>query len=361
MKIAAAIFSIGVISVVFSTAGNASTEQLAESISQAKSEIAKAEETSRDVMSTLYEINQRMKAVSKRRDILNNRLLSVQGNVQTLTVSKTELEVKIALQRRLLSKRLRAMYMLGDQPVVRTLFSSTSAQDLEKSLKYLRLIAVQDYHLIKSFEHNLKALKVRKTKLDKEMAKLANLKTSIRSQEETLEKDQSSKKTILVQLRGNHEMAMKKWNGLRRQAAEQRLTELVDTTFYENKGKIASPVNAPLIKPYGLVENEEFRYRLAHKGHSYNTTTGDPVRAVFGGKIAYVGQIAGYGTTVIVDHSDHFYTVYSQNSTALVNQGTSVKQGDLIAKSGDALYFEIRHFSDAVDPEQWLTSKERHQ
>jgi murein hydrolase activator len=349
-------------SVIFSMAfGSAAiaAEDLAESLTQTKTEIAKADEASRDVMGTLYEINQRMKTMSKKRDILNNRMLSVEGNVRVLSSSKEDLESKIAVQRRLLSKRLRAMYMLGDQPLVRTIFSSTSSQDLEKSVKYLRLIAVQDQKLIKSLEKNLATLKVRTKRLETEVAKLSDIKLRMRNQEKFLERDQKSKSSLLVNLREEKEESLKKLNGLRRKAAQQQLIELVDTSFFENKGRLAVPVAAPLVSGYGLTENAEFKYRLAHKGHSYDTSEGEPVRAVFGGKVSYVGQVAGYGATIILDHSDHFYTVYSNNESSEVSKGNLVNAGDTIAKSGSSFYFEIRHFSDAVDPSQWLASKER--
>jgi septal ring factor EnvC (AmiA/AmiB activator) len=334
-------------------------EDLAESLTQAKTEVAKVEEQSRTVMSTLYEINQRMKHMSKRRDNLNNRMISVEGNVKTLMSSKQDLEARIAQQRRLLSKRLRAMYMLGDQPLVRTIFSSTSSQDLEKSVKYLKLIAQEDHKLIQSYEKNLKTLRERSKRLEREVAKLTNIKDRMRDQEKVLERDQNSKKTILGQLKVSKEQNLAKLNGLRKKAAAQQLDDLLNTTFFENKGKLESPVSAPLTRGYGLVENDDFHYRLAHKGYSYDTKPNEAVHAVFAGRVAYVGQIPGYGATIVVDHSDHFYTVYSNNTSATVSQGVIVKAGDTVAQSGSGLYFEIRHFSDAVDPGQWLASKER--
>lgn len=352
------ILVIGIVSMI-GFAAIAETEALVETMTKTKDEIAKVEETSRDVMSTLYEINQRMKNMSKKRDILNNRLLNVEGNVRALTISKEDLELRISQQRRLLSKRLRAMYMLGDQPLVRTIFSSTSAHDLEKSVKYLRLIAEHDQKLIKSLEANLKALEIRTKRLEIEMAKLEKLRSRMRDQEKHLEREQKSKNQFLVQLRKVKEESLKKLSGLRRVAAQKQLSDLLDMTFFENKGKLIAPVSAPLLQGYGLTENAEFRYRLAHKGHSYGTIEGEPVRAVFGGKVAFVGPISGYGSTIILDHSDHFYTVYSNNRKAKVSQGAHVQAGETIAESGSSFYFEIRHFSDAVDPAQWLASKER--
>jgi septal ring factor EnvC (AmiA/AmiB activator) len=77
--------------------------------------------------------------------------------------------------------------------------------------------------------------------------------------------------------------------------------------------------------------------------------------------VAFIGRVSGFGKTMVVDHGDHYYSVYSFLSEALVNQGERLKEQQLIAKSGESwaqgsgMYFEIRHFSDAVDPNDWFS------
>jgi len=80
------------------------------------------------------------------------------------------------------------------------------------------------------------------------------------------------------------------------------------------------------------------------------------VKSVFDGKVAYVGPIPGFGQTVILDHGNHYYSVYSYNLETKVFQGEKVFKGQTLALSGNQLYFELRHYSNAIDPEKWIAN-----
>jgi murein DD-endopeptidase MepM/ murein hydrolase activator NlpD len=70
-----------------------------------------------------------------------------------------------------------------------------------------------------------------------------------------------------------------------------------------------------------------------------------------------------YGNYVIIDHgeiansTDHLYTLYAHASELLVENGDTVKQGDVIAKVGETgsakgnhLHFEVRSGNSKVEP-----------
>lgn len=331
-------------------------DPIAESLNTAKVELSQTDEKTRDVMGTLYDINVKMKHMSRRRDILNDRLISVQGNVETLTISTKQFEDMLAVQRSLMSKRLRAMYMIGDQGVVRAIFSSSGSHELDKFLRYLERISKQDYKMIKAYEKNLLSLKKRKLALDRELQKLARLKNRIKSQEIALESNQKSKSKLLESLEKNRKVAIGKIKGLRSKASRLS-TATIEESFFEKKGLLQSPVQAEVSRGYGLVEVKPYKYRLAHKGYEFATAAGQKVKPVFQGKVAFAGDLASYGMTVIVDHSDHFYTIYSNLAQVQVQEGDSVSPEQVFASTQKELYFEIRHFSDALDPKQWLQLK----
>ena len=83
--------------------------------------------------------------------------------------------------------------------------------------------------------------------------------------------------------------------------------------------------------------------------------------AVYPGSIAYAGWLNGYGETIIIDHGDHYYSLYAHNYKLLKAVGEKTAAGEKIGESGDTgslrgagLYFELRHFSESLDPSQWL-------
>ncbi len=319
-----------------------------------KDRLVNADLQSREVMATIYEINQRMKNMSRKRDGLNNRMIDVQGNVKSVARSIAELELRIAKQRQRLLERLKALYMLGDEGVARVVFSSASSQDLDQSLKYLKLISDNDYRMIKSFEKNRNDLAGRRDRLKSEVKSMMVLRGKLKQQEDTLNQDQHKKSEILHNLTSVKEHVLNKLEKIRSKANEDSLDEMLNVSFYEHKGRLQEPVRGELLNDYSMVENEEFGYRLSHKGHRYQTLTDNQVHTVFNGTVMFIGHINGYGETIIVDHGDHYYTVYASTNQVLVREGQHVKANQVVAKADASLYFEIRHFSDAIDPKPWF-------
>jgi murein DD-endopeptidase MepM/ murein hydrolase activator NlpD len=73
------------------------------------------------------------------------------------------------------------------------------------------------------------------------------------------------------------------------------------------------------------------------------------------GRVVYLdNDFRGYGKTIIIEHPEDFLTVYSGNSEILIKNGDEVKAGDLIAKSGKLLHFQIRKGYTAEDPFVYL-------
>jgi septal ring factor EnvC (AmiA/AmiB activator) len=132
-------------------------------------------------------------------------------------------------------------------------------------------------------------------------------------------------------------------------------------TFFEQKGVLKPPVLEPILQRYGIMTNEKFNTKIFHKGLFFKISTADKVNAVFWGKVAFAGWIDGYGETIIIDHGDHYYSLYAHNSKLEKKPGEEVETGEEIAAPGDTgslrgpgLYFEVRHFSESLDPLPWL-------
>lgn len=88
---------------------------------------------------------------------------------------------------------------------------------------------------------------------------------------------------------------------------------------------------------------------------------GTHVRAVAPGRIAYANWLSGFGNIIIVDHGQHYMSVYAYNQSLLKDVGEPVGAGDILASVGatggqveSGLYFEIRHQGKPVNPLLWL-------
>lgn len=94
-------------------------------------------------------------------------------------------------------------------------------------------------------------------------------------------------------------------------------------------------------------------------GLEIHGTLGAPVRAVFGGRVAFADRYGPYGRLVILDHGDHYYSVSGNLAAMDVKVGDDVSAGERIGTVGDEgkgamLYFEVRHGTETLPPSPWL-------
>ncbi len=86
---------------------------------------------------------------------------------------------------------------------------------------------------------------------------------------------------------------------------------------------------------------------------------GTAVRSAFAGRVAFADEYASFGRVVILDHGDNYFTVSGQLGSIETRVGDEVGAGAKIGTVGvmngkPALYFEIRHGADALDPGPWM-------
>jgi murein DD-endopeptidase MepM/ murein hydrolase activator NlpD len=93
--------------------------------------------------------------------------------------------------------------------------------------------------------------------------------------------------------------------------------------------------------------------------------SGTPVKAVESGKVRLVGQFGTYGLTVVLEHGNGYYSVYSHLQSAGVELSANVARGQTIGAVGGEnsdygphLHFEIRGENQvALDPTEWLRKR----
>lgn len=72
-----------------------------------------------------------------------------------------------------------------------------------------------------------------------------------------------------------------------------------------------------------------------HSGTDFGVPVGTPVRASKSGTVIKKAELDySYGYHLFIDHSDGLVTIYAHNSQLLVNEGDTVRAGQVIAKSG---------------------------
>lgn len=98
----------------------------------------------------------------------------------------------------------------------------------------------------------------------------------------------------------------------------------------------------------------------ASKGIRIAVPARGTVRAAASGRTIHVGNLRGYGTLVIVKHSDDWLTVYGNLDQTTIQEGVQVDAGQVVGRMGAAaseLHFEVRGNGKPVDPAGLLPSR----
>ncbi len=101
---------------------------------------------------------------------------------------------------------------------------------------------------------------------------------------------------------------------------------------------------------------------MQNSGVLYNSENTFDVVAVLDGKVAEVKEDEILGNVVVIEHSNELKTTYQSVSDVQVKVGDEVKQGDIIAKSGEnklsdtnknCLLFEVYNKGTLINPEKF--------
>jgi len=107
------------------------------------------------------------------------------------------------------------------------------------------------------------------------------------------------------------------------------------------------------------------RHGVMHDGVDIAAPVGTPVHAAADGRVIYAGRVRGYGNVVIVQHANHYATVYGHNEINKVHEGQNVFRGQVISKvgttgrtTGPNLHFEVRRNNVASNPLSYLPPRD---
>ena len=89
-------------------------------------------------------------------------------------------------------------------------------------------------------------------------------------------------------------------------------------------------------------------YSIAHKGADFRAAEGTAVKAMGRGVVRLAQTFRNYGKTIAIDHGLGLLTFYMHLSKIFVNEGELVRQGQLIALSGQSGYAETPHLHISV-------------
>lgn len=148
----------------------------------------------------------------------------------------------------------------------------------------------------------------------------------------------------------------------------QKLEGLAPHPASRNYIEISYLENVPIYPPVdGYITRGFINDRVMtdenHYGVDVVAPEGTPIRAAAAGVVVFANWTNYLGYTLIIYHSDGYFSLYGHNQRLLVEEHQYVNRGDVVAflgntgkSQGPHLHFEIWHEGTPIDPQQMIYS-----
>ena len=141
-------------------------------------------------------------------------------------------------------------------------------------------------------------------------------------------------------------------------------TAALSSSFADNRGRLLWPV------AHGFISQHFGRHAhpvlknviVENRGVDIQTNAGEPVRAIFDGKVLTVSSVPGMNNIVMIQHGEYF-TVYAKLRSVSVHEGQEVKARAPIgtvhtsSEGTSEVQFQLWRNSANLNPESWLGRK----
>ena len=314
--------------------------------------------------------NALINAYEKKISLYNNQLINLENAI--IRNNQSINEIKKSYEIRSIS-----LYKNRNNDLSNYIFNSKSFSQMIYRLKYFNIISdinqksvdkiktTQKFNKQKTYEISGLLEKVEESKNFKE-TEISSLNQKKKYQEKLLKQlkneENEVKAEIATQLKQIDalEKLRKQIIADKEKYNEQQLASLkrIDKDIRNYKGKLDWPVQGKVIKKFGPQWNPRLNTTLDNPGIDISSRATLPVKSVFDGYVSTITFIAGYGTTVIIDHNNSYYTVFTHLENLLISENMNVKEGQNIGyvSNDNIIHFEIWGNNQKLNPEKWLAN-----
>ncbi len=325
----------------------------------------------------------RLQAELKENELFAGRIMLSVRNIESQLRTSTERlavlnEEKLkhsalfAEQKRALGAQIRAAYIASHGDYIKLLLNQ------EEPAKVGRMLAYHDHQnrirrqRIDSTNAEIARIVELENEIKRENGALLDLKQQQFERNKEILASRDERENILAKLNQEFEQRELELQSLRQQEREinRLLKKLMDgrepedaivfesmTPFAELEGQLDWPVGGALLARFG---NNKPGSQLQWHGVVIDAAAGMQVHAISDGRVIFADWFRNLGLLIIIDHGNHYMSLYGYNQSLLKKVGDWVLPGEVIALAGDSggqtrsgVYFEIRHHSNPVNPEKW--------
>ena len=379
LMLAACSFAAG-LAAATSAGDNAATRQ--KQLDSLKARLARVEADRdadlkrRGVLQTDLRQNERgIAKLSRQVADLDRQMAPAQSKLDELRRQQASHQAVLDTQKAALAAELQAAFMEGRDSQLRLLLDAQDPATVGRLLAYYDYLNRARAARIVTVRSELTALAALDAEIGQQVAGLKSLRDSRSQTLADLQQQDAAHRQLIAQIDASIRSRDAQITRLKRD--QQALQALVDELrqaladipadleqgrrFATLRGRILWPVGGRILSRYG---QPRAGGHMRWEGDLIAAPAGTPVRAVSYGRVVYADWMPHFGLLVILDHGDGYLSIYAHNQSIARQVGDWVQAGETIAALGDsggqeqpALYFELRHGKDTLDPRRWCRGR----
>jgi len=352
-------------------------------ISNLKKQLSKSQKDALTVNKQIGLIDKEISLISRAKGLMVREQRILEKRSKNNRSNLKETKEKLNKLKRLYAERLVYMYKYGKIKNLALLLTANSFNQAFVRFRYLKMIAEYDEKTINSIDQKQKSIEAMQTQLADDIDAKNRSLTDKQKEERNYKSRLNKKNTLLTNIKKDQSFYYTQINIKKQEQA--KLTSLISilekarkaqqqgtapseefvTIDFENfkkgKGKLPWPVNGKIVSKFGKQYDPVSRTSVNNSGVEIQGKVGTPVKCVFTGVVRMITYLGGYGNTIIVDHGNGYYTVYSHLGEIYVRKNDVIETNQIIAQVGDSgslagskLHFEIYGGNQSFDPQKWL-------
>jgi murein hydrolase activator len=350
--------------------------RISRNLAERRTELKSFTQKEASVITLLDQIDLTLNQSRKQAETLNRDIGMLKQKIDETLSASEDLSIRIKTGEEQAAKRVTALYKLNSIGRSQFLMSADSLQDWAGRKQALQRILSADERLLTRLSEDKRSQEVLYEKQKSQYADKQALEKNYADQIQSIEMEKRKRLKLLAELRTKKALEIRAIEALKQAADQLNATiealnqentapvsppTLVGEDFISSKGLLRLPVKGKIVSAFGKTVSSLLNMETIRTGIDIQADRGEPVRSVYSGRILYSEWYKGYGNLMIIDHGDHYYTVYAHLEERLKPKGEKVETGETIGTAGDTgsvagtgLYFEVRHRGKPMDPLEWI-------
>jgi murein hydrolase activator len=383
---------------------NGQLQRIQSDISSVTENMERINQQRDDMQNLLAEVDQRYGETAAALRTLQQQIDEKRTSLEKIPLEIQKLEKEIAQCNEELAEQVRAAYVVGQKARLKLMLSQQDPAISSRVMVYYDYFNKSRLAKLAFVEASVKRLDLLSQQKQKDAELLEKNLAQKKVEQENLEGSRKERNALLLQL--NKDFSTNKQRLVSLKQREDSLVDLVDSLdieannlvfegdqdddsgstepvdkddntalpvvdsdesaevvepakvsgdFSTLKGKLSLPVVGRIASTFG-----NKRLQGVSNGILITADEGTDIRAVSKGRVAYAGNLQGYGLLMIVEHGEEYMTLYAFNQSLYKKKGDRVDAGEVIAAVGQSggrsqpgLYFEIRKKGKPIDPLAW--------